>query len=387
MNTNILLTSCVFSLLDYVYSDLTSVVCSIPSARIIPIPTDTPEVQARLLGMAPPEDVDVEMEGDYDEEADSDFEGGEAEEEIVSSSSDEEESAQTATGRRPAKRRKVAKPKKAEEQIAELDSGDEATIKEREKDLKKQKKRGEEVQDDTNDQTPGWRAKTRSMRDRDKGEKKKSSLATVKGSTIDVNKIWEDMNRSIPLAPPKIEIIESVDVDDTGTNPPALRPQAPTPENYASEEMITIKRTYMFSGEVTTEEKVVSKGSAEAKLWLSQQAFQAQTTLGAGATLRRPLRRISRFDPNHNNMAAFQKNWTAAGGKPGKAGFDGLKLNTVEKSKQDWAAHVDEEGLQEELQEAAKAKGGYLGRQDFLNEVEQKREDEARTARLKGKAG
>lgn len=336
--------------------------------------------------MAEPQAIDMEMEDDYDEEADSDFEGGDAEEEVVSSSSDEEEELQAATGRRPAKRRKVVKPKKVKEEMVELDSGDEATIKEREKDLRRQKKRGDEVEDDVNDQAQGWRAKTRSMRDRDKEEKKKSRLATVKGSTIDVNKIWEDMNRSEPLPPPKIETTETVDVDDAVTKQSAaLQPKPPILDENALEEMITIKRTYKFAGEVHTEEKTVPKSSAEAKLWLSQQSFQSQTALGVGATLRRPLRRISRFDPNHSNMAAFQKNWNKTGSKPGRAGFDGLKLNTVEKSKQDWAAHIDREGLQEELQEAAKAKGGYLGRQDFLNEVEQKREEEARAARMKGK--
>ena len=245
--------------------------------------------------MAPPEDVDIEMEDDFDEEADSDFEGADGEEEIVSSSSDDEETAQAATGRRPAKRRKVAKPKKVEEEIVELDSGDEATIKEREKDLKKQRKRGEDIEDDLNDQAPGWRAKTRSMRDRDNEEKKKSRLATVKGSTIDVNKIWEDMNRSKPLPPPKIEVIESMDGDTTTKQRSALQPQPPTLDENVLEEMITIKRSYKFAGEVHTEEKVVPKSSAEAKLWLSQQSFQSQTALGAGATLRRPLRRISRF--------------------------------------------------------------------------------------------
>ena len=337
--------------------------------------------------MTEPDDNDLEMEDDYDEEADSDFEGGNADEEIISSSSDEEEAIQTATGRRPAKRRKVAKPKKIEEDIVELDSGDEATIKEREKNLKKLKKRGEDIEDDLDEKTEGWRAKTRSMRDRDKEEKKKSRLATVKGSTVDVDKIWEDMNRSEPLTPPKIEVIESVDGDGATTKQPtALQPQSPAGfDQNALEEMITIKRTYKFAGEVHTEEKLVPKSSAEAHLWLSQQSFQSQSALGSNATLRRPLRRISRFDPNHNNLAAFQKNWSNMGGKSGKAGFDAPKLNTVEKSKQDWAAHVDMEGLQEELQEAAKAKGGYLGRQDFLNEVGQKREEEARAARLKGK--
>lgn len=336
--------------------------------------------------MADPRDLDVEMEDDYDEEADSDFEGVNADEEIISSSSDEEDAAQNSTGRRPTKRRKLAKPKKVEEDIPALDSGDEATIKEREKYLKKQKKRGEEVDDDLDAQAEGWRAKTRSMRDKDKEEKKKSRLATVKGSTIDVNKIWEDMNRSGPLPPPRIEVLETVDTEVATMQPALLQPQAPVGvDENALEETITIKRTYKFAGEVHTEEKVVAKSSAEARLWLSQQSFHSQTALGSDATLRRPLRRISRFDPNHNNLAAFHKNWSKAGGKAGKAGFDAPKLNTVEKSKQDWAAHVDQEGLQEELQEAAKAKGGYLGRQDFLNEVEQKRETDARAARLKGK--
>jgi hypothetical protein len=336
--------------------------------------------------MTDPQDLDVEVEDDYDEEADSDFEGGNADEEIVSSSSDEEEAAQTAAGRRPAKRRKVAKPKKVEEDAVDLESGDEATIKEREKELKKQKKRGEATDDELDAQAEGWRAKTRSMRYRDREEKKKSRLATVKGSTIDVNKMWEDMNRSEPLPPPKIEVLEMVETEDAPKQPTALQPQPPAGmDENDMEEMIMIKRTYKFAGEVHTEEKIVPKSSAEARLWLSQQSFHSQTALGSDATLRRPLRKISRFDPNHNNLAAFQKNWSKTGGKPGKAGFDGPKLNTVEKSRQDWAAHIDQEGLQEELQEAAKAKGGYLGRQDFLNEVEQKREAEARAARLKGK--
>ena len=337
--------------------------------------------------MADPKEVDVVMEDDYDEEADSDFDGDNADEEIVSSSSEEEEAAQTATGRRPTKRRKVVKPKKVEEDIVELDSGDEATIKEREKDLKTQKKRGESVDDDLVEQAQGWRAKTRSMRDRDKEEKKKSRLATVKASTIDVNKIWEDMNRSETLPPPKIEILESLEAGDVpAKQPKPSQAQPPTAlDENASEEMITITRTYQFAGETHREENIVPRSSAEARLWLSQLSFQSQSALGSKATVRRPLRRISRFDPNHNNMAAFQKNWSKAGGNSGTAGFDGPKLNTVEKSKQDWAAHVDKEGLQEELQEAAKAKGGYLGRQDFLSEVEQKREEEARAARLKGK--
>lgn len=50
------------------------------------------------------------------------------------------------------------------------------------------------------------------------------------------------------------------------------------------------------------------------------------------------------------------------------------KLNTIEKSKMDWAGYVDREGIKEELDGAGKAKEGYLGRMDFLGRVDEMRE-------------
>lgn len=58
------------------------------------------------------------------------------------------------------------------------------------------------------------------------------------------------------------------------------------------------------------------------------------------------------------------------------------KLNTVEKSKMDWAGFVDKEGIKDELETAGKAKGSYIERQNFLSRVEVSRDDEARRARL-----
>ncbi|GJC86451.1 SWR1-complex protein 5 [Colletotrichum liriopes] len=61
------------------------------------------------------------------------------------------------------------------------------------------------------------------------------------------------------------------------------------------------------------------------------------------------------------------------------------KLNTVEKSKMDWAGFVDKEGLKDELELAGRAKGSYAERQDFLARSEAKRDEEARRARLAGR--
>ena len=59
------------------------------------------------------------------------------------------------------------------------------------------------------------------------------------------------------------------------------------------------------------------------------------------------------------------------------------KMNVVNKSKMDWEAHVEQEGDREELVQAAKAKGAYLDRVDFLGRTEVNREEELRIARMK----
>ena len=148
--------------------------------------------------------------------------------------------------------------------------------------------------------------------------------------------------------------------------------------------MITIKRTYKFAGEIHTEEKTVLKSSAEAQLWLSQhQSSKPEMLTPDGHVVQRPLRTFSRFDPNLSNLDAFKSSW--AGKNAQTANFKGPKLNVVEKSKMDWAVHVDSEGLKDELDTHAKAKEGYLNRMDFLRDVEQRKEIEARDARLKGR--
>ncbi|KIV97026.1 hypothetical protein PV10_00832 [Exophiala mesophila] len=332
--------------------------------------------------MTEPENADLHMVDDYDEDADSDFQQGDHldDDNSTSSSDNEDKPGDHSTAK---SRKKTIPQVKSSAPIEELDSGDEATIREQKKGRRKQKTQDGETAKDSGDDSEEWRAKTRAMRQAEKDDRRRNKLATSKGSTIDVNKIWEEMNRPNPpsylerdnpsenLAPQRLDAgVKDADKENI------LKPQ--------DEDMITIKRTYKFAGEVHTEEKVVPKSSAEAQLWLAQQSkAPAESLTHDGGLVQRPLRKISRFDPNFSNLAAFKSSWTKQG--PSDSTFKGPKLNVVEKSKMDWAQHVDTEGLKEELATHAKAKEGYLSRMDFLSQVEMRKEDEAKIARMKGR--
>lgn len=340
--------------------------------------------------MADIDERELGGEDEYDEDADSDFEAEASAADDASSASDEDEGTVDSAPQRPRKRQKVDSSRAGP--ITELDSGDEATISALKKIRKRDKTKGGEAPGEVENESDGWRARTRAMRIQDKEDRKKNKLASSTGSTIDVNKMWEEMNKPAPLHPPSQTEAEAaapgptskaagesksrnlISGDSEKENMPAA----------VAEETITIKRTFKFAGEVHVEEKIVLKSSAEAQLWLSQQ----QSSKGApseanSAATNRPMRKVSRFDPNYSNLDVFKGSWVAANAQEAK--FKGPKLNVVEKSKMDWAEHVDTEGLKEELDTHAKAKEGYLTRMDFLREVDERKEAEARAARLKGR--
>lgn len=192
----------------------------------------------------------------------------------------------------------------------------------------------------------------------------------------------------LPTSKPGSEAKEQTDAAN-GESQSEQQKQEP---KLPSEEMVKIKRTYKFAGEVITEEKLVPKDSAEAKLYLSETKDKpvdgADDEDAASKTsalkLRRPLRKYSRFDPNPPD--AIKKSWEK---QPATAEADnnkqakGPKLNTVEKSRLDWAEYVDQAGIKDELNVHSKAKEGYLGRMEFLSRVDAKREEERRRIRLK----
>jgi hypothetical protein len=346
-----------------------------------------------------PKVTDTAAEDDYDEAADSDF----AEEKLSdrsSSSSSEDDNGQ-ASPSQSSRPRTTARPPKSKKPTVplELDSGDEATIKQRNKSKRrKQQEASHDQRDDASDvEEQGWRARTRAMRERDQNEQRHSRLASVKGSTIDVDKMWEMMNqpsKPVALRDVQVESDDDQNIGRTHTPEPAkhqitlLSPNETAGDDDDGNNMITIEESYEFAGEIHTRKKLVAGSSSEAKAWLSRQPTRNTDQRFSGPQpIRRPLRRLSRFDPNLYNPDLFRPSWhgtsenattttiaskKAAPGPPSKV----PKITTVAKSKMDWTAHVErEDGLRDELSEHAKAKDGYLGRMDFLDRVERKKED------------
>jgi Bucentaur or craniofacial development len=340
--------------------------------------------------MTDPRDVDSQAEDDYDEEADSDFDVENVNDDIVSASSDEEEE-QPVTAPRSKKRRKVEAPPNTEIDLGDRDSGDEEIIgehkkqQERLRQKQKRKGKGETLNVQSDDEEQGWRARTRAMREREKDEKKKSKLATTKGATIDVEKIWEEMNRPTETTPSGDRVMADINEGSSMQHIPSgsstkekVLPEDPAgkenPSEPGSEEMVTIQESYMFAGKLLSREVKVPKSSLNGPHVVSKESSHVLLVAMKDKIIRRPLRRISRFDPNGNNDA-YKKSWT----KNVKV----KKVNVLTKTAGDWEDHVEATGDREELDEYAKSKEGYLGRQDFLQTVEQRKEEEARLARLK----
>ncbi|GES62234.1 Swr1p complex component [Aspergillus terreus] len=335
----------------------------------------------------------------YDSAEDEDFQLDDAQDEgDITSSEDEQQ---------PASKRRKRVAQDTDLEAAALDSGDEITI-QKAKSKKQKKQRGKKSKDsgaadeddeddvdfDDEEGGPGGFVRTRAMKMRMQEERK--PLAKIDGATIDVDELWAKMNApdtDAGLLPSQIEKKDDLPKDEE--QKPDAQDTAPSSENKPPqtkypEEMIKIKRTYKFAGEMITEEKVVPKESAEAKIFLAEQdaeAAAAEDTEKAKVTvkLRRPLRKVSRFDPNPTG--SIKKSWekqqtTDTAGQ--EENLRGPKINTVEKSRLDWAAYVDQAGIQDELRVHSKAKEGFLGRMDFLDRVGAKREEERRNARLKG---
>lgn len=160
--------------------------------------------------------------------------------------------------------------------------------------------------------------------------------------------------------------------------------------------MIMIKRTYNFAGKVHTEQKLVPRNSAEAKLWLASQsksdpsstttAPQAEDASSPFTKGKREIKRARKsvFEPiteipiRTDLHFGSRKESAVALVDVGKGA---KKMNTVDKSAMDWAQFVDKEGIADELDAAGKSKGAYKARQEFLARVEGKKLEDERRAR------
>lgn len=219
----------------------------------------------------------------------------------------------------------------------------------------------------------GGLIKTRAQRLKESTEKGKVGGVLdgdAGAATTDVDELWRQMNskpspkRKSPLPETKQRGVpdekEKSDKGDGGKEG----------TNILGEETITISRTYTFAGDVVTEAKTVPKSSQEAQTYLSTlpsaSSIPTSSTSSAqanGLPPRRPppKKRASAFD----SAAAARKPATPA---------PAPKLNTLEKSRLDWAGFVDKEGIGDELKKHTSGDKSYLDRQAFLGRVDEKRE-------------
>ena len=231
------------------------------------------------------------------------------------------------------------------------------------------------------------------------------------GITVDVNALWATLS-SAPVGRRSRPLIQ--EVEDGEQNGHTNGAQTVTTsdgtatvvgENTSKdgEEFVTITHTYEFAGQTVSEQKRVHRDSAEAKLYLATQNPSKQSRIaldvsGNRVALQRPLKRASMFEPNptgevkglpahrqrlrtpsRTDVLAQQKRLEQEEEeKKAKA----QRINTVQKSAIDWAAHVDKEGLRDELTTYDRSKQGYMSKMDFLNNVEGRREQEERRVRL-----
>ncbi|KAF2970263.1 hypothetical protein GQX73_g3276 [Xylaria multiplex] len=268
-------------------------------------------------------------------------------------------------------------------------SGDETVIQKGIKRQRKAKRNNGPVEDDEGGE--GGLIKTRRQRAQEKAERK--SHAVTGPVTIDVDDIWAQMTAA-PLIPAKT----ATEQDKENLQPRRVSADENTDSTKAASRkfndtdtsrMIKIKRTYNFAGKVHTEEKLVARDSAEAKLYLASQDPKLADAENEDEQPKRKPRKAFRsaFEPAIEGLAQrvdlklsmnirLELREQQAKAK---------KLNVVEKSRMDWAGFVDKEGIKDELELAGKSKESYVSRQDFLRRVEAKKEEETRRARIAGR--
>ncbi|KAF1952167.1 BCNT-domain-containing protein [Byssothecium circinans] len=340
--------------------------------------------------MAPIDPIDdpLDIGDDAQDSSDDDFNPTNAPVyDSASSSSSEDAPAQPVKGKR----------KRKAPVDDDLDSGDEVTIQAaRKRKAKKQKSKHNDDEEDlllSDDGGEGGLIKTRAQR-RDELKERKP-LARTEGATIDVDALWAEMLAAPLKQLPHTEAQQAHAVQDAA--------KSGTAGVVEEEEQITVKKTYTFAGQETTEEKEVPRSLLAKYQSDGWRAVDGTTEKAVehevkedGPKIRRPLRRPSRFDPNPTGFVRalppeHQLTWPR---KPGAAAATAQentpmsdvpkavrpekaqKLNVVDKSRMDWTGFVDKEGIAEELDTHGKTKEAYLGRMNFLAGVEAKQEEE-----------
>ncbi|KAF2860204.1 BCNT-domain-containing protein [Piedraia hortae CBS 480.64] len=309
-----------------------------------------------------------EDDADYHEEADEDFvpDTAAASEGTSSSDEDDEEDGGETLAKPGSRKRKPAVD-------AELESGDEATIKQRAPRRKRVEDEDAEA-DSGGEGGKGGFVRTRAQRRFDKAQDSKKQQPQKGEVTVDVEKLWKELKSAPlgPLPPPT----------------PALQDEVATPEDF-----VVIKRRIEYAGVVSEVEERVERDSQLAR----EHAAREEESAGQKDNrnhLHRPLKRPSMFEPNPtgavknvpptklrprapNRMDVVMAEAQAAEALKKRA----EKMTTVQKSALDWKGYVDQQGLRAELDEYGKSKKGFLAREEFLGRADLAREGRRRGGR------
>ncbi|KAH6611040.1 swr1-complex 5 [Trichoderma cornu-damae] len=318
----------------------------------------------------PPERV-IDEDEEYESSQDSDFAPEDAPE-AASSSSESEDGAGEAAG----KRRRPVNDANADGGEDYDNSGDESIIEKGWKRQKRARAKGKAADDEGGE---GGLIKTRRQRAAEKEERKHA--ASTGPVTVDVDAVWAEMMAGGSSASRRPEKEQGKAAGESEAAAAAEQRDAKDGESA----MVLIKRTYNFAGRVHTEEKLVPRDSAEAKLYL---ASQGEDSLPDSLPIKRLTRKAFRsaFEPaTEGTTGRSDLNLGLAARMKAANEAQAKKLNTVEKSRMDWAGFVDKEGIKDELELAGKSKDSYASRQDFLARSEALRESEARKARVVGR--
>ncbi|KAK1808906.1 swr complex subunit [Friedmanniomyces endolithicus] len=290
------------------------------------------------------ESDDVPVQEEYDENEDEDFNPDKVvADEDASSSSDEEAESSVAKPAIRAKKRKA-------DATEDLDSGDEATIRERKRKRKRKDDAAGEAEESGGE---GGFVRTRAQRVAEKAERREKKRTEVGDVTINVDDIWAELNR-VPIGRPPPPPISVDDAHGQGES---------DQENLAAdEEFITIRRRIEYAGETTEIEETVPRNSKEGQRYLKEHPPDGQPITPANV-LRRPLRRPSAFEPNPTALIKGVPPEKLRLRAPSRVDVllaaervaeeqrrKAEKMTTVQKSALDWSGFVEKQGLREELE-------------------------------------
>ncbi|KAI6121921.1 bucentaur or craniofacial development-domain-containing protein [Pisolithus sp. B1] len=154
-------------------------------------------------------------------------------------------------------------------------------------------------------------------------------------------------------------------------------PTPPPKEQESPAELVKIEKRYLFAGKHVTEVVEVPVDSEDAQKWPLWRPHESDSA-GERAEERRPPSATpdSTSGPTSRVRPGPRKPRTTLPALPTPGSSKAKKITTLDKSAMDWRAHVTAQSsdVQDELT-TNKRGGGYLDKVDFLQRVQDRRQD------------